>query len=214
MTRKISPLVLVLASCLGFSLPLAAAPLLSFDETGVTAQVTPGATTALFGITHEWGPYRLRTFERAFMLEDADEDGVVHADLAHADQFNGVWMAVDMVTGERVVEATGEQAIQRDELAPEAFLPAGVGTVASVNQSETFAITWFVRPGVGVWTATVEDGAVGDGDALSNGNISATLDHMSAVGSSPEPPDDFRAGDIVAVVAPMTLKISDGRIEE
>jgi hypothetical protein len=68
-------------------------------------------------------------------------------------------------------------------------------------------VLW-VRPGTGVWQASVGDGGASDADHTVDGYITLASTGMAAIGSTVPPPDYFLANDTLIVVDPDTMEIS------
>jgi hypothetical protein len=189
-------------------------PILTFESQSVTAQVTPGATTVWFGVKSEYGAYTPRTSEYAQILQDTDNDGTVRIEL-NAPAPVAVWMVVDMSTGGRTIATPAGVIVQRKSLPGAALTHASESASASVLiEQEDPAVCWVVRPATGAWRMIVMDGGNEDQDGLSDGSVTSSLESLQAVGSSPEPPDDFAPGDIVVTVALDDLAVADLRVDQ
>lgn len=191
-----------------------ATPQITFEADAIAARVTPGAKTAWLGIVREPTGYGVRVSEHAKIEVDTDGDGIVRYALAGASQLDSVWLVVDMTSGESALEGPSMPAHRRRTLPEAALHGRGNGVSAQVRGSHEVAMLWFVRPGVGAWYATSADGALSDGDNVPDGTSTAVLASLHAVGDSPEAPDDFVREDIVVVVDPFTLTVSEARIKE
>lgn len=203
-----------------FSLLFAAAvfatpdPILTFEEKAVVARVTPGASTAWFGLASDPSAYTPKTSEYARILVDTDNDGLVRFDLDEPKPI-AVWMVVDMSNGKRTIASPAGVVASRKALPPGALKRRGGNARAAVAMDgETLAVCWVVRPGAGAWRMMAKDGASDDADGRSDGSVNAELKGLRAVGKSPEPPDDFEPGDIVVIVALDSLAITEVRVEK
>jgi hypothetical protein len=192
---------------------IGADPVLTFEERAVIARVTPGATTALFGLASDSFGYTPKTSEYAEILEDGDRDGIVRFDL-DAPAPASVWLVVDMTNGRRTIGTPAGVAVKRKALPPAALKRRGNAPAGVVIENETLAVCWVVRAGVGAWRMIAEDGAREDADGRSNASVSSELRALRAIGKSPGPPDDFAHGDIVVTVAFDGLAVADLRVDE
>ena len=204
--------LILLAVCMGNAATALATTRIAFEEHAIVASVTARAQTAWFAVAQQWGPYRPRLIDRRFLLIDEDGDGIVRAEVSDLRQRLAIWMVVDLTNGSYAIATPPGLSLQRKSLHPSSFTGKSKGR-AHLRQPETVLLVWFVRPGVGAWTAALEDGSAQDGDATYDGNISVLLDQMTPVGQSPPPPDDFERGDIVAAISPVTLTVYDAEVK-
>lgn len=203
--------VCALAVLFGASLPAFSKTTITFEDRAVVAHVTPGASTAWYSVIHRWTGYRQKISRRASILVDGDGDGIVRMALSEP-LYRSVFVVVDLSNGDRAVEAPPGIKFRHKPLPPSAFRSRGGSEAARIlHGPETWMVFWIIRPGVGAWVATVDDGSPADGDASTDGNVSALLEKMRPVGQSPPAPDDFRRDDIVVAIAPETLDVFDGR---
>lgn len=205
--------LLSLFTLLGLPAAAFADPVLTFEEQAVVAQVTPGASTAWFGLVAESGAYTPRTSEYARILQDENSDGIVRFEL-EVPRPVAVWLVVDMSTGQRTIAAPAGVVLNRTELPSASLLGGETNAVAVVlAENETLAVCWVVRPNVGAWRMMVEDGANADVDGASNGSVSSALSGLDAVDQSPGAPADFASGDIVVIVSLEQLAVTDLRVD-
>jgi len=202
----------ILAVISAVSLPAFAGTRITFEDQAVVAHVTPGANTAWYSVIHDWRGYRLKMIRRAAMLVDHDGDGIVRMGLDEARERRSLFVVVDLTSGDYAVAASAGIKFHRKALPPGAFHSRSSSQTAKVNQeNEEFLVFLLVRPGVGAWVSTVDDGSPLDGDRSIDGNIAALLEAMSPMGQSPGPPENFLRNDVVIAIAPETLHLFDGR---
>jgi hypothetical protein len=207
--------VLIIATVVSLTPSAFAKATITFENRAVVARVTPGASTAWYSVIHDGTGFGMKVIRRAFILQDEDRDGIVRVELSDDTVRRSVFMVVDLSNGERAIEAPPGIRFRLRPLPPSAFVSRGSPRSAAVlNGSDALTVFWFVRPGVGAWVATVEDGSVGDGDGIVDGNVSALLARFVPVGSSPGPPNEFSRDDIVVAIAPLTLDIFEGRVPQ
>ena len=180
------------------------------EETSVVASgVTPGATVVFFGISHEGDGYRLRLAEYADIVTDDDRDGQVRYEIGRPISSNAVFVAVDLRGGRRAMASGSFAPLKRNQLPSAALHAPANGHVARIDLPSDFTIFWIVRPGTGAWRHAVRDGGPDDGDGTRDGRATARLDRFTGPPAWPAAPDDFRPGDLVFAVDPMTLAVSD-----
>src|SRR5690349_13282365 len=93
---------------LGLSMTALAAPAVKFNSKTVTVQqITPGSAVAVFSVANEPDgsavPIPLRT-QQALLLQDDDRDGVVSFNRERVVPAVGLWVAVDVETGQWTVQ--------------------------------------------------------------------------------------------------------------
>ena len=186
----------------------------TIEQNSIVAQVTPRAKTAWFSVSQEPAPYGrgVLSVHRAFLLEDDDGDGTVRLTLQHPPFATSVWMVVDLDSGEHAVMSPDAALLRHRSLPPSALVSRGNAKSARLLQEDLVSVFFVARPGVGAWIAKIRDGSAADGDLAVNGRISAAVDSMNPVGSSPAPPDDLKKDDVVAFANPLTLTLYDTRV--
>lgn len=186
---------------------------ITFEEKAVVARVTPGATSAWFGIAHEWDRIGRKVVRRAFLVADDDRDGIVRVDVPNGLPPASFWMVVDLSSGEHAIAAPdGRAGLNRRQIPPGALHAKNAGANARLLQDYRVMTVFIARPGVGAWFGQVEDGSAADGDGKTDGNVTALLERLAPVGSSPPAPDDLSRDDIVAYAEPMTLAVFDTKV--
>lgn len=184
---------------------------LTHERGAVVARVTPGARTVWFGVVHERVGYRPKITDMASIIVDQDGDGEIR--LPQTDGVsNSVWMVVDLASGDYAIEGAKGAELRRAVLAAGAVRSRNGAAPARVVNAGSSAVVWLVRPGVGAWIAEVDDGGPEDADNWTDGNVAATLSQFRAVGDSPAPPDDFERDDVLAIIEPFELRVTDLRV--
>ncbi len=193
---------------------VSAAPVLTFEERAVVAQVTKGASTAWLAVVSEPSAYTPRTSEYARIIEDSDNDGIVRFEL-DAPKPVAVWMVVDMTNGQHAIGAPAGVILNRTTLRPSAVRSRGNNTHSGlVFASEALTLCWVVRPGAGAWRMIAEDGDDEDTDGRPDGSVTSELRRFRAVGTSAGPPEDFAAGDIIVTISLDGLAVSELRVNQ
>lgn len=200
--------VMILAPCLSAS----AKTVLEFEERAVVARVSPGTQIACFAVVHDRVGQRPRIIDRASLIVDDDNDGAIRIAVEEY-PWNSVWMVVDLASGDYAVGRPDARELRRRPLPAAAIHRRNENNTARITSTGTSLLVWVVRPGAGAWVAEVADGTPADLDRGPYGQISFGLDDLMPVGTSAEPPADFRRDDIVAVIDPNGLFIQDGRVK-
>jgi hypothetical protein len=205
--------LLALFTLLALSVTAFADPIVIFEAQAVVAEVTPGASTAWFGLVAESGAYTPRTSEYARILQDENNDGIVRLEL-EVPRPVAVWLVVDMSTGQRTIAAPAGVVLNRTVLPSASLLGGGTNAVAGVLvENETLAVCWVVRPSVGAWRMMMEDGSNLDVDGASDGSVTSVLGGLDAVDQSPAAPAGLASGDIVVIVSLEQLAVTDLRVD-
>lgn len=187
------------------ALPAAAQPIIEFQQTAVVASnVSRGAKTCWLVVAHASRGYAQRIVTQSVILHDDDNDGIVRfttdTDLIRPDS---VWVVADLTSGDTTIgcpDPAGVPALPK--LTPAVLVSRGAGNDRILMEGELLLFL-YVRPGVGAWTAMLDDGDLREPEAKDDGHIAAPLDRLEAVEGSPEPPSHFSPGDVVVVVNPM-----------
>ena len=169
---------------------------LVFETRQVSAPVAPGADSAWFA--HSARGTVHRTFTR--ILPDADGDGMARLALEEDLQPQGIWTVTDLRTGRFM---TGNPAGQLPPQHPQEkmFLRDPAGNYSHVIVR--FGLVWdffWVRPGVGAWTARVTDGGAGDLDGVDNLQMVFNTSRFAPVAGSPGRPDGVQRGDVFVAI--------------
>jgi hypothetical protein len=196
------------------SFAASADPLLTFEPQAIVARVTPGASTAWFGVASESGAYTPRTVEYATILADSDNDGVVRFELNGPKPIS-IWLVVDMSNGQRTIGAPVGVVVRRTTLPPSALKSRGKNAQPGlILDEDALAVCWMVRPGAGAWRMVTNDAGGAHYDGRQNGKANFELRRLRAIDKSPDPPEDFAHGDIVVTVALSDLAVADVRVDQ
>ena len=185
---------------------------ITFEGTSVVAHVNAGAQTAWFSIAHTSDSRGgMMLVNRAFLRGDDDGDGRVQLILEEAPPSSSLWMVVDLKSGDYAIETVTRNPPRRRALTPAMVRPSDPsGGRARFLDDHARATVFVVRPGVGAWVGKIHDGSPEDADGAVDGHLAAQIAKFVAVGNSPPAPDDFLRGDVVALVEPLTLAVTDG----
>lgn len=192
---------------------LQAAPMIRFEARAIVVErLAHGATVTWFGIAHEPQAYHVRVREYAGTQEDSDRDGVVRIELPRDITPDSAWVVVDNTAGQWSLAQPSSGIIRVKPSLPPVF--RRTGNTAQIIKNDEYLKFWLVRPGRGAWVHTTEDGGSGDGDGLADGKATANVTQFTPVAGSPGPPTDLQRGDIVIVVDPWQLRVSETSIRD
>jgi hypothetical protein len=206
-------LLVLTAALLLTAWPAAAGMKLRFEERAIVVSgVTPGARTMWLAVIHEPHGYHPRITDRSSVVADDDRDGVVRLTMDQGVRNDSVWVVVDMMSGDHVVETPSPARVKHVSLSPGLLHRKGNGKGASIENVSQWMVFWCVRPGVGVWKSIVDDGSATDADGIVDGKLTSALSSMVSVDSNQIPPDDFQRGDVLVAVDLFGLDTYDMRV--
>jgi len=171
-----------------------------FDARGVTAIVTPFATTywSCGGARTPW----LENYDDLqAIIEDSDGDGVVRWELGRLQMRVGLFTMIDGTSGSITTRSNTSSEVAPIPFPANAFLRDQNGAVsrfafnlADLEKQRFWVPLFWVRRGVGAWSGDAGDGGF---DELSKTPSKTLLDvrNMTPVGSSPAPPSTVQPGD-------------------
>jgi hypothetical protein len=188
--------------------PLAAQPAISFEPTAVVASgISPGGQVAWFGVARESEDHAARIVRRETVATDDDRDGAVRLDLGREVPLVSIWVAVDLATGQAAL-ATPEGFPLRRIALPGAGAVSGESGPDRLELNRGYLELLVVRPGTGIWGATVGDGGEADDDGASDGRVTVALAHLRAGGTSPAAPQSFGPGDLLVAIDPNEMEVA------
>lgn len=174
---------------------------LVFGAQSVTAPVSPGALTAWMSLT--WQPQASLSDAKTTVLLDDDHDGSVTWQTGSPIPY-GEWVAVDLTSGSIIPGLSNTLMPAESTFPAKAFLRDADGHYSHLvlPLSSRVSLLW-ARPGIGAWSALVEDGnATSDGDLAVNGLIVVEASAFNPVDASPVRPTGFEPGDILVAMGP------------
>jgi hypothetical protein len=133
-------------------------------------------------------------------LTDDDEDGQISVYYRGLPQ-RSVWVVVDSVTGEYVVETPSGNAPSVLSVAGDAWR----GDRVSIDVDRAYLEVLVVRPGVGAWTLRTADGGANDSDGLSNAVATLSLAGMQQLAGEENDPGAVISGDVIVMIDPQNL---------
>jgi hypothetical protein len=212
--RRLAAVCLILNVVSVIAVPLhAATPKISFERRAVVADgITQGGDSVWFAVVHDPQAYHERTLEIATVVRDLDGDGIVRLELKRDFAPEAVWVVVDLATGKTAIQQPSGAKVHTRKLPEPLFVKANGTASAHVTLGYEFAHFWLVRPSVGAWTLTVEDGGRGDFDRSANGVTFGALAEFQPVDSALAPPADFLKDDLLFAIDPLQLAIAEIRL--
>lgn len=212
-STKAALLSVVLLCALSLTAAEAIEPVIAFGfDTATVSGVTPGGKTVWLSLAHETPSYNLRITEQVALVVDDDRDGTVRHSFGRRLPHQSVWVVLDLTQGAMAVATPDRTRVRRRVLPPGALRPGTGDRTARLAASGEYLTFLYVRPAVGAWVVTVDDGTSSDGDQLDDGNVSVPLDRMQPIGDSPPPPKGFKPGDVVVTIDPLTFEVFDLRV--
>ena len=192
--------------------PLAAQPAISFEPAAVVASgISPGGQVAWFGVARESEDHAARIVRRETVATDGDRDSAVRLDLGREVPLVSIWVAVDLATGKAAVATPEGFPLRQIALPGAGAVPGGAGP-DRLELDRGYLELLVVRPGIGVWGATVGDGGVADDDGAADGRVSVALIHLRADGTSPAAPQSLGPGDLLVAIDPNEMEVAVSRI--
>lgn len=168
--------------------------------------VTPGGAVAYVSISIEPSDWLNRIVARDGFIADDDRDGVVTIELGARPALRSVWGIVDVSSGASSVAApegfTSALMDPRDRMNKARGI---VGSLDAVEIERNELEILLVRPGVGAWRLTANDGGAADADRSANRMVRAALNAMTALGPSGSPPSRVEPGDVAIALDPEEL---------
>ena len=187
----------------------AATPELRFEERAITvAQVTPGGQVLLCGLAREplaGTPIRLGRVSRTVIVSDADGDGTVRHDLEAPIPHQGMWVAIDMTTGDYA--GATSPGYERPPLG----LTADVAK--NDNNGQLRKMQWampemhacLVRPGDGAWKLYAARATEAD-ESGPEEPLRIDIGRFKQIGTPGDAPPNFRPGDVLVIFDPSSMK--------
>lgn len=210
--RSLCLLALSTSFALVAAAPLAAQPAISFEPAAVVASgMTPGGQMAWFGVARESKDHAATIVRRETVATDDDRDGAVRLDLGREVPLVSIWVAVDLATGKVAVATPEGFPLRRIALPGAGAVPGGTGP-DRLELNRGYLELLVVRPGSGVWGATVGDGGEADDDGAQDGRVSVALAHLRAGGTSPAAPQSLGPGDLLVAIDPNEMEVAVSQI--
>lgn len=169
--------------------------------------VTPGGQAVWFSVAHERGEWLTSLVRRDDIVLDDDADGTVSFAVESGVPQLSVWAVVDLASGRFAVAAPDGTPLREIDFPGNSVTRGPRGGLEVLENRGEYLEVLLVRPGSGAWGLGVGDGGASDSDNAPDGTIRAALDTMRPLATSDAAPAEFRAGDVVIVVAPHTMEI-------
>jgi hypothetical protein len=188
--------------------PLAAQTAISFEPAAVVASgMSPGGQVAWFSVARESEDHAAKIVRREPVVTDDNGDGAVRLELGKEVPLVSIWVAVDLATGKAVIATPEGFPLRQIELPGAGSVSDGVGP-NRLELSRGYLELLVVRPGIGVWGATVGDGGEKDDDGASDSKVSVELVHLRASATSPAAPLSLGPGDVIVVIDPNEMEVA------
>ncbi len=175
----------------------AGGPAVAFTESAVVAHgATPGSTVYFAGVTLGAGDYVIRV-ERSAGSTVADGEG--NASFAADIDTRSVWLVADGASGGYTVAAPEGMLLREIDFPGRSDESSG-GQVRRLLLERYAMEVFLIRPGEGMWSGYLRDGAPADADHEINGRTDAGLNALGAVGATPSDPERLKPGDLLFVI--------------
>lgn len=180
------------------------APALTFSDQGVAGSgFSPGGQVVWFGLTKDVVAYEV-TFTRVQQVAAVDGTGQTVFDLGRPLPQRSLWAAVDLTSGAYVIATPPGFPLVETALPAAALAsgPLGDQLTDAVDSSEIL----LVRPGQGVWGATVGRGGDLDESLPTDPGLKISLAQLAPIlTSDPVPPQKVTANDLLVLFHPDTM---------
>jgi hypothetical protein len=179
--------------------PLAGAPAIAFDTTGVTVTgITPHAQVAVFAVWVETPKWQTERGRAAELITDTTGSGTIRW-TRHVPA-HSLWVAVDMSNGALAVAPAVNETYR-----PKAFPADGLnrdpdGHVAGLALPNGSLELLVVRAGEGAWWGHFDQGGTLDADGVDDGELSLDPRRLQGVPTVTAPAPPFQPGDVVVLV--------------
>lgn len=185
-----------------------AQPRITFEDYRVVAEgITPGGQAVWLSVAHERGEWLTSLVRRDDVVLDEDADGAVSFAVEPGVPQLSVWAVVDLASGDYALAAPEGTPLREIDFPGNSVTRGPRGALDVLENRGEYLEVLLVRPGSGAWGLGVGDGGASDSDNSADGTIRAALDTMRPLAASGTAPAEFRAGDVVIVVAPHTMEI-------
>jgi hypothetical protein len=182
-------------------------PSIAIDAGGLSLTgLTPRGTAIVFGITRETNGDIHGYARHDYVLRSVDALGNARINHVPVPPISA-WCVVDLQTGAYAITAPSDSTMRRTSLPPNAFRAAPNAQLNSLRLKHDFLEVLWVRPGVGVWAASVGDGGRSDTDHTVDGHLSIAPEKMEAIGASPPAPNHYLPQDTFILVDPDTMEL-------
>jgi hypothetical protein len=183
--------------------PLRAAPVITFDATGVTVTgITPHAQVAMFAVWVETPKWQTERGRAAELITDTAGDGTIRW-TRHVPA-HSFWVAVDMSSGALAVAPAVNDTYRLTAFPADGFVRDASGHVTQLALRNGTLELLVVRPGEGAWWGSFHQGGSLDADGINDGQLSLDPRRLQGVPTVSAPAPLFQPGDVVVLVDPDT----------
>jgi hypothetical protein len=208
--RSLSAVLSVVA--LAMSVPARAGSLLlTFGERSVTVSgATPGGNVVLFDIAKEARgsvvPIPTKT-SQAVVLHDDDHDGTVMFERERTIPLIAVWIAVDLASGQWVVN--GSPGFEAQNISLETLAKQdNAGQLRKLSALVPEMDVLLVRPGTGAWRIYAAKTSGLDENAHGERSLQIDVGQMIPLSASLPKLDAIHQGDVIALIEPQSMRFA------
>jgi hypothetical protein len=174
---------------------------LSFAATTVSVtSITPGADVYLFSVAREPQGFYNTIAYRESLLHDTGKTGRVDYSLGQPVPFRSIWFAVDLTRGVATAATPPGYQTQAIDLDAKHLKQDIDGDIAAFYVDGAFVDVVVVRPGTGVWGATVSMNTDNDERSNPHGVTISAAKLQGRVGTDSPPPTKLKKGDVVLLL--------------
>jgi hypothetical protein len=184
-------------------------PLLVFGSNTVSVTgVTPGADVYLFGVAREALGYYNHIVPRELILHDGAKAGRVDYALGRSVPLRSIWFAVDLASGLPVAGTPPGYTAVPIQLDGRHLKRDTNGDIARLAYAGTLVDIILVRPGDGVWGASIGLHSANDEGSDERDVEASVLQFTSRVGTAAAAPAKLKNGDVVFLMNSYTAQYS------
>ena len=211
MSERVGMLIVLALGCAVMA--GAAEPTIRFEAERVVIDITPGAEAVYYSVAKERHGQITHRVTRTALLADDDHDGEVEIAMPDGVPLIGVWVAVDLRTGQAVASSPFMESARSSEIIRGPLLGENEPGVVELESALQNPVNLFVaRPNVGGWQGYVGDGAEHDTDGATDGVIVADLGAMHPLEPEMGELGTLGTRDIVVAVDSDTMAVSIERV--
>ena len=167
--------------------------------------LTPSGSVAWYSVSREPQGYSTLVARRSGM-EIADALGEATIELEGDVAPASVWIVVDLASGGLAVAAPRGTSFREIGFDAKSVAAGPAGKLDRLVHARPYLELFWARPRVGAWEMAAGEGAAGDDDGERDGWLRTALTSMEPLETSPPPPDELQAGDVLVMVDPRALE--------
>ena len=205
--------IVIVAAVLLAAPTLFAQPVVTVGADLVTAKgVTPGGAVALAFAGHVRGDWLNHVVHFQTVATDDDLDGVVTFTRKKGLPPIALAVVVDLATGQLGASSPGGAPRPTARELPAAATDVGTEGLRQLAESGSRLDVLLVKQAEGAWARSIFDGGPLDADGSTDGAVTVAFARLAPLGATARATDTARAGDVLVLVDPMTLRYAAARL--